>query len=192
MDGYPLFYPDNTMIHKFKITFLICFCVMVCFGCGRKLPPGMPKLYPATITVTYDDGKPVDSATVIFHPTTPFESGKFWVIAGITDAKGQAEVYTQVDYQGMPAGKYNVVVQKFIVEGTPPPSNPSMPMNAEQQQAYRDYLKSGKRPERFQLVENEYLDAAKTPLKDIEVKAGKNMFDLKVGKEQRIIVRSPM
>ena len=181
------------MAHKFNFMIYIGFCVVVCFGCGKKLPPGMPKLYPATITVTYDDGKPLDSATVVFQPTTPFESGRHWVIAGITNAEGQADVYTQVEYKGMPAGKYNVTVQHYANEGSPPPFSSAMPMDAEQQAAYNEYLKSGQRQERYQLVEDEYLDIAKTPLKDIEATAGNNTIHLKVGKEQRkkITSRAP-
>ena len=39
---------------------------------------------------------------------------------------------------------------------------------------------------RYQLVEDAYLDHAKTPLKDIEVKAGMKEIALSAGKEQRI------
>ena len=161
----------------------------VSLGCGPKLPPGMPKLYPATVTVTFDDGKPVGGASVIFRLTDPVLT-RTWLHAGTTDSEGKVKLMTDGEYPGIPTGKYSVTIEKFETEGTeertvdpvavPPneqlrrPSEPP-PMPAR-----------GTVVPRFQLVEDVYLDHAKTPLKDIEVKAGKNEIPLSAGKEQRI------
>ena len=164
----------------------------VSLGCGSKLPPGMPKLYPVTATVTFEDGKPVGGASVIFLLTDPVLS-RTWLHAGTTDSAGKVKLMTDGEYTGIPAGKYSVTIEKYEVEGTkeraveaekpaavPPdgrlqrPSEPP-PMPAR-----------GTVVPRFQLVEDVYLDHAKTPLKGIEVTKGTNEIPLSAGKEQRI------
>ena len=102
---------------------------------------------------------------------------------------------TEGGYKGIPAGKYSVTIEKFEIEKQddtpppppvatqsaqgngpgpgPPPPPPAMPPR-------------GTVIPRYQLVEDVYLDHAKTPLKDIEVRAGTNEIPLSAGKEQRI------
>ena len=158
-------------------------------GCGSKLPPGMPKLYPVTATVTFEDGKPVGGASVIFRLTDPVLT-RTWLHSGTTDSEGKVKLITDGEYPGIPAGKYSVTIEKFEVERTEaktdesavvqpdgplrrPPEPPPMPTR-------------GTVVPRFQLVEDAYLDHTKTPLKDIEVTKGKNEIPLSAGKEQRI------
>ena len=87
----------------------------VSLGCGTKLPPGMPKLYPVTVTVTFDDGKPVDNANVTFRLTEPVLP-QTWLHAGTTDAEGKVKLMTEGGYAGIPAGKYSVTIEKFETE----------------------------------------------------------------------------
>jgi hypothetical protein len=163
----------------------------VSLGCGPKLPPGMPKLYHVTATVIFEDGKPVGGAQVIFRLTDPVLV-RTWLHAGTTDSEGKVKLMTDGEYIGIPAGKYSVTIEKFETEkqdvtpppiaiqsaqgngpGSRPPSPPPIPSR-------------GTVIQRFQLVEDDYLDHARTPLKDIEVKAGTNEVLLSAGKEQRI------
>ena len=80
------------------------------FGCGPKLPDGMPKLYsPIKITVT-QEGQPLVGATVTLRSTDP--SAGTWTIGGLTDANGGFELYTH-GYRGAPLGTFKVVVYKW-------------------------------------------------------------------------------
>ena len=151
-------------------------------GCGSKLPPGMPKLYSLTLIVTYDDGKPVDDASVRFLVTDPVLP-QTWLHAGTTDSEGKVKLMTDGTYSGIPAGKYSVTIEKYAVErpsrvpgsgaGEPPSLGPPPQFQGDVIPCYL-------------LVDDVYLDHAKTPLKDIEVKSRTREMTLTVGKEQRI------
>ena len=186
---------------KYNIFLLLsqALVLAVSLGCGAKLPPGMPKLYPATVSVNFDDGKPVGGASVIFRLTDPVLP-RTWLHAGTTDSEGKVKMMTDGEYLGIPAGKYTVTIEKYEVEGTTAKTaEPVAPQPAPQPAAQQDQPSPSRRPPappslpargtvvpRFQLVEDAYLDHAKTPLKDVEVKAGKNEISLSAGKEQRI------
>lgn len=154
---------------KYDLTILPLSLVLVLFlSCsGPQRPSEMPKLYPVTATVTFDGGKPVADAVVRFRLTDPILP-RIWLHAGTTDTEGKAKLITDGDFAGIPAGKYTVTIEKFEIEG-PIPSTPP----------------AGGVP-RYQLVEDDYLDHAKTPLKDVEIKAGMKEISLSAGKEQRI------
>ena len=80
-------------------------------GCGgEKLPPGMPKLYPATVTVT-QDGNPLAGAEVILINVEPSERN--WSTGGTTDANGVIRLRTLGRYTGAPIGTYLVAVSKI-------------------------------------------------------------------------------
>ena len=183
------------MKHNFFLLLPLALVLAVSLGCGPKMPQGMPKLYPATVTVNFDDGKPVGGASVIFRLTDPVLP-RTWLHSGTTDSEGKVNLMTDGEYPGIPAGKYTVTIEKYEVEGTTAKTaEPVAPQPAAQQ----DQPSPSRRPPpppslptrgtvvpRFQLVEDAYLDHAKTPLKDVEVKAGKNEISLSAGKEQRI------
>lgn len=161
----------------------------VSLGCGSKLPPGMPKLYPVTVTVTFDDGKPVRGAGVIFRLTDPVLT-RTWLHAGTTDSEGKVNLMTDGEYPGIPAGKYSVTIEKYETEGKK--ESTDEPGAVKSDEPLRRPSEPPPMPARgtvvprFQLVEDAYLDHARTPLKNIEVKAGKNEIPLSAGKEQRI------
>jgi len=79
-------------------------------GCGQKRPEGLPKLVSCVLTFQYEDGTPVDNATVSLAPEDA--DLRQWSIAGATDASGVATITTNGDFAGAPAGKYKVVVRK--------------------------------------------------------------------------------
>lgn len=155
-------------------------------GCGPKLPHGMPKLYPTTILVQYDDGKPLAGATVVFYAVDPTRTGKTWVHAGNTDAQGKAALMTQGKYHGIPAAAYNVTVTKFIHEGKEP-TEPGPQATAKELANYRKALKSSDAMKRYLVVDVDYNDPQKTPLRNVETKAEANNLELKVGKEVKIL-----
>ena len=94
---------------------ILCLCAIVC-GCskGPKKPADLPKLNPTTATVTYDDGTPVDGATVALLASQT--GGRTWNLTGVTDAAGQVTFKTDGNWDGAPAGEYRVIVTKEVSE----------------------------------------------------------------------------
>jgi hypothetical protein len=73
---------------------------------------GLPALYPCKITII-QDRKPLEGATVSFRSE---EGNIHWIISGLTNANGVAEMQTHMRYNGVPAGHYKVTVSKNIPE----------------------------------------------------------------------------
>lgn len=91
-------------------------------GCGG---PAMPKIYPATGTVTWK-GKPLADATVSFVPSVGAPSD------GKTDANGKFTIMTN-GLPGARAGACKVTVSKFT---GPAPSMPSAPKPEDMMKMY--------------------------------------------------------
>ena len=96
---------------NFRMILPLCL-VMACFlmfsGCGEKMPPGLPKLYPATITVM-QDGQPLAGAEIVVINTDPATN---WSAGGLTDSNGVVKLRTMGRYDGAPLGTYKVGVRK--------------------------------------------------------------------------------
>ena len=135
-------------------------------GCGPKLPPGIPKLYPCTIRVTMD-GKPVEKATVALFPDGEGDNTEgLWGTAGYTDSQGSVTLKTDGQYKGIPAGKYKVCVYRVEIE----------------EREYQGYFESQNLPPRKTtvIVDLKYDDPDQTPL-TVDVGPGKNkVFNLEV------------
>jgi hypothetical protein len=101
--------PFNQM-KKLLLTFSLLLCVTLIVGCGPKRPEGMPALLSCVLTIQYEDGSPVDNASVSLAPEDA--SLMQWSISGSTNASGVATITTNGDFTGAPAGKYKVVVRK--------------------------------------------------------------------------------
>ena len=104
------------MKRKFaSIAAILCLCAIIC-GCskGPKKPSDLPKLNPTTVTVTYDDGTPVENATVALLSSET--GGRTWNLTGPTDASGKLVLKTDGNWDGAPAGSYRVIVTKEISE----------------------------------------------------------------------------
>ena len=87
--------------------YFLCLCLLCVFvGCNRG-PANMPKLYPATISITMND-QPLEGALVACYPTDDSE----WFAGGTTDAQGVAQLKTKGIYDGIAAGDYKVCVTK--------------------------------------------------------------------------------
>jgi len=100
-------------------------CLLLFSGCGgQNLPPGIPKLYPATITVM-QDGQPLAGAEIIVINTDPSTN---WSAGGITDKNGVVKLRTMGQYEGAPLGRYKVGVKKIeIPDIALPAERPSDP-----------------------------------------------------------------
>ncbi|MCL2349193.1 MAG: carboxypeptidase-like regulatory domain-containing protein [Planctomycetaceae bacterium] len=93
----------------FTLILLVSLCLC---GCGKKRPEGLGPTYPSNITVT-KGGVPLPGARIALHSKT----GTDFAFAGMTDSTGKAEMKSEFDYKGLPAGTYRVAVIK-------PPENP--------------------------------------------------------------------
>lgn len=141
---------------KFNSKFITLFLFYVLFvvlpGCGEKLPPGMPRLNPCTITVKMD-GHPVENAKIILSS----ETVKYGC-TGFTNASGSTKMLTDGKYNGIPAGKYKVLVSRIDVE----------------QREYKGFIEEAKLPpkKRTVIIDLKYEDPDETPF-EIEVVDGK-------------------
>lgn len=92
-------------------------CTLLFSGCGERRPDGMPPLYPTKLTFI-QAGKPLPGVrvTLFFED----ENQKNWPISGISDSNGVAVLKTQAIYNGVPAGRYVVCVEKNELNYTQP------------------------------------------------------------------------
>ncbi len=121
------------MQHRFLIAMTVV-CVMA--GC-RNGPPDLPKLYHVVATVTMND-QPLEEATIACYP----EDGGKWFSGGMTDASGQVRFKTRGRYDGIPLGRYKVVVIKSAPAPGSTPESHKM----------------------FRIVHSRFQDAQTTPL----------------------------
>ena len=122
------------MTYRFVVFSCLLVPITLLFsGCGgEQLPPGIPKLYPATLTVM-QDGAPLAGAEVIIINIDPAVN---WPAGGVTDQNGVLRLRTMGRYDGAPAGTYKVSVSKKEIPNIVLPSEvPDDP--AERREFYR-------------------------------------------------------
>ena len=117
-----LFPTITALIYESMKKSIICFLLILslfCFsGCGgKKKPSDLPPLYPVKITVV-QDGNPLEGATVNFIADG---ANVRFTTAGITDKNGVATIKTDIDWPGVPVGKYKVCISKVVM----PPEEPT-------------------------------------------------------------------
>ncbi|MGL6197276.1 MAG: hypothetical protein ACRC2T_20890 [Thermoguttaceae bacterium] len=151
------------------LTISVLFILSFTFGCGPKLPDGLPKLHKVQLKFT-QEGAPLEKATITLIPQQTLP----WAIGGSTDASGSVTLKTHGKYDGVPEGKYKITVIKFESEGElPTMANPNSTIQT------------------FNVVDTKYATPDSTDL-EIEVVAGKNSFDpLELGQAIREPVRGP-
>ena len=138
-------------------------------GCSEPTPDGMPPLYSVTLQFQ-QEGVPLDEASIRLIPQ--FDNP--WASGGSTNAKGEVFLKTHGKYDGVPAGKYKISVNKFVSEGELPKIG-----------VYTPPMKH------FNLVETQYTSPNETPL-EIEVVKGKNKFPpFDLGKAVRLELVAP-
>jgi len=146
--------------------------LLVTAGCsGKKKPEGLPDLYPLTIKLVYDDGSPVEGATVQIISLDKSATQR-WNTSGKTDAKGEAAMRTYGEYAGAPVGNYKVVVnnEEIVYDNGDPPQ-----------------IK-----ERYNHIERQYTSIQNSSL-TLEVKPvkEKTVVELNVGKSVREAIAGP-
>lgn len=166
-----------------KDLFLIFLSVSVLFfiGCGERLPDGMPPLTPCELTILQEN-VPLKGATVSLLPE---EGLAKWNLVGITNDFGVVKILANGKYNGVPQGKYKVVVMKIESEkGT----GPAIPMPGEpgydEAVAALDKIPPAKR---FTLVEKMYSNPTATPLTLDIPGRGPVKQNIEVGKAVRIV-----
>jgi hypothetical protein len=131
-------------------------------GCSKtNKPEGFPDIYPCEIKVI-QDGTPLTDAHVTLLGDQP------WAVGGGTDANGIAKMFTHGTFEGVPVGKYKVLISKKVLEGAPTQEqldNPSY---------------SGGGGTWYDTVDKKFGVQTATPL-EIEVKAGQNSETFDVG-----------
>lgn len=81
-------------------------------GCGQK----GPVLYPVTGKVTGADGKPLEHASVVFHPVDTSDPNAVKP-RGKVGADGTFTLTTHTAGDGAPAGEYRVTVEQWLSSG---------------------------------------------------------------------------
>lgn len=90
--------------------------LIVWVGCTpSNRPPGLPKLYPASITLT-QGGKPISDVSIQLIPKVE----SIWPVSGTTDANGTAMLVTYGQFPGAPEGSYTVAVSKTTIKSDKP------------------------------------------------------------------------
>lgn len=99
----------------------VALCVMAPLGgCGRS---DLPPMAPVTGTVTVD-GRPVEGATVLFHPTSQTDQpGATRPGAGTCDDNGQFQITTFRSGDGGLIGTHKVTVSKAVDPSSASPGN---------------------------------------------------------------------
>lgn len=92
----------------------IFFAPLLFAGCsGEEQPIGMPSLHSVRLTVV-QDGTPLQGASVQLMPD---DASNTWASGGATDTLGVVKIMTMGKYEGAPAGKYKVTVDKITSDG---------------------------------------------------------------------------
>ena len=91
--------------------------LLLCAGCGEKLPEGMPKPYPVKVKVMMNN-VPLEGAEITAYPTNPDLSKWAGASAKPTNSSGQSDIYTYM-VKGLPEGEYILTVEKQIIEAHP-------------------------------------------------------------------------
>ena len=163
---------------------LIPFFVLLVFsGClSEPRPAGFPKLVPCALLIT-QEGQPLADASVSLFPV---ESGNKWSSGGMSDANGLVRLRTHGKFDGVPVGKYKVVIQKQITEG----KTDSAPMHASPQEiAEFERRRKANPPRTYNLVETVFTSPQTTTLEINVEKKSKNPLTLDAGKAVRAEVK---
>ncbi|WP_442507783.1 carboxypeptidase regulatory-like domain-containing protein [Novipirellula sp. SH528] len=132
--------------------------VVACGCSGESAPDGLPDLYPTTLTI-HQSGSPLVGASVQLVSTDPV-LGK-WVSGGSTNDKGEVVVMTHGNFEGAPAGKFKVTVNKTLTDGQVAGNDPGVSSPVKM----------------YDLVDAKYRNLTTTPI-EVEIAAGENKLDV--------------
>ena len=167
------------------LTLLIAsFMVFHITGCGGPArPEGMPRLYPASITVV-QEGIPLAGAMVQLVSDEPDLSR--WGPSGITDTAGVAVLKTNGTYDGAPLGKFKAIVSKREREPHPNPEWANLP---DGDPNFQKYMQAEAKRKTINYIEAKYGSIADTPL-TVEITAGGKTYSVDVGKQSKTEVKT--
>ena len=140
---------------------LLLLSLVVLSGCtAQRVPDGMPKLVPVTLTIT-QAGTPLAGAVVSL---IDISGGIPFMVGGTTDVNGSVVLHTHGKYKGAPLGKFKVRVVKTVSDQPPSDLPPAPELDSPEFEAYRQ--KIGKLPplKTYMLVEKRYTQPDTTPL----------------------------
>ncbi|MDO5554291.1 MAG: hypothetical protein Q4G68_11065 [Planctomycetia bacterium] len=163
----------KTIYYSFLFAFSLC---LLCCGCKKNMPDGMPRLYRVALTLT-QESKPLAEANVNLVAVDQPEISRFG-IGGRTDELGNVSLTTRGQYEGVPEGKYKVLVTKNEVIGLQAP--PEL-MFKELEQWNAEHKSELAKTKYVSRVDSVYANVKSTPL-EITVVKGKNAFTLDCGK----------
>ena len=146
--------------------------LLMAVGCAKKSkkPDGLPDLHPLSVKLVYDDGTPVEEASIQLSNTDKSLTQR-WVSGGKTDNQGNAIIRTHGEFPGAPTGNFKVIVNKEEVitdDSSYPPRITA----------------------RYNHVEKQYTTVQNTPL-IVDVKPDTKSVELKVGKKVREAIAGP-
>ena len=167
------------MKRSFVLSLAAVVCLVSAIGCGgKKLPDGMPDLYPLTVNVTYS-GTPAQGVLLTFYSD---QVG--YGVSGKTDDAGKAIIKTQGEFPGAPAASYLVTATKYRDEESQYGKIP--PLDEEEQAEWYEKVRAEDLKGHL-LVSPEFTDRETTPI-EIEVAPGTKTFDIDLGEETDILV----
>jgi hypothetical protein len=168
-------------MYKMKIQLLISLFLFGLFfvfsGCNQNLPPGMPKLYPATITV-FSDGQPLVGASVTIWAQDPALTS--WWAGATTDTEGNAKLVTWGRYPGAAAGSYNITIEKTEIEASK--------LTGEYSEERRAEFEADAAGRKHYDLFPDFSSLEKSTLK-IEIKPGTNEEKVDVGKTRPTLLK---
>lgn len=98
---------------KTFVTFALILTITFLLGCsGEKRPEGFPPIYSTVITVLDDNGPVSDIQVSLFDK----EKESPWPVGGVTNATGEARLFTYGKFKGAPKGTFTVVLSKSEIE----------------------------------------------------------------------------
>jgi len=99
-------------MNLWKSIFVFGVCTFFVVGCGQKRPDGIPKLYPATVTVKNGASPIADASVFLVHQGGTSGS---WAANGVTNTNGSAIINTSQGgwkSKGAPEGEYKIFITK--------------------------------------------------------------------------------
>jgi hypothetical protein len=155
---------------------ILVLLAMVCLlGCGKKRPEGLEETYPCYVSVT-KAGAPLADARIVLHSKTAMNFN----FAGMTDSTGKAEIISEFDFKGAPAGTYAVAIVKSPENPVPKKTQAELSaMTMEESQAYyAEYHAAAAKLEK--VIPDHLMVPSASPLEIVVTEAGPNEFSFEI------------
>ena len=155
-----------------KIALILMFgCLLTFAGCGPKLPDGLPKRVPVTLTIT-QDGKPLAGAVVSLIPED--QDQHRWSASGNTDEQGVVSPKILSKYPGAMIGKHKVVISCVRVDES-----------TRKERRDSEGKLEGTTVDSYETVSSDF-NLITTTKQTIEIQKGENVHTIDCGKPVRI------